>query len=665
MKSLKMFKNLLIEDLKSRLWVVFLVWYILGMLCLLLATKASIPPGEPRSLYVGPGNTSFFYASLLIGFVCGAAGFSYLLSDKKADLLFSLPFSRSQLFSASYLNSFFIFAVPYIFCKILFLRISVSMGYTKYSEAAAGMGWGCIIVILGYLFILNLVILAVLLAQNWGYALGIALLLLFFPRFVIYVINQVLNTFFLSYYKSEILTKLLEHLDPIMLYRKAAGLEEYADLFNWSVKPHLSYILVLAIYTIIFSIVNYLIFCSHPVERNGRMLTFKISEHILRYFCIVPAVIWIVCKLQALALHGSSIVLAAIGILFGTLVMHGMINIILSFNAKRIAAERIKLLIEIFCISVLFCALWGTGRVKTKMPELQEIDSMAIAFLPIDSGNDADTVLEQMQLEGACMERAFNWVKGNRTDEVSDSYEVLIKYEKKNGISQYRRYYIDGTAINDFNNIYQSEMYKKGVYPVLMLDSLHNYDIEWSNGMESYVLDLNEQEKQTLWNAYKEDLIRLSIQDIKNMVPIGRLTFKSTKGRDDRTGYIYANFTGTINQLESYGIEAEKSISDYQIIKVIAEHYKVTYELLYSCKAIDWQNVITDKEAIEELAPGIFCEEFCVDNELNEKNKLLHLIVYYRDSAGRTFRTVNCRTGADPGDNEILKKFMYRQKADN
>lgn len=59
MKRAKIVLGLWREDLKSKLWMIVAVWYLMGMLCLLFSAKMTIPEGEVRSLYVGPGNTSF------------------------------------------------------------------------------------------------------------------------------------------------------------------------------------------------------------------------------------------------------------------------------------------------------------------------------------------------------------------------------------------------------------------------------------------------------------------------------------------------------------------------------------------------------------------------------------------------------------------------------
>ncbi len=52
------FIGLLKEDLKNKLGMIVIIWYVLGMFCLLFSIKRTIPAGEVRSLYVGAGNTS-------------------------------------------------------------------------------------------------------------------------------------------------------------------------------------------------------------------------------------------------------------------------------------------------------------------------------------------------------------------------------------------------------------------------------------------------------------------------------------------------------------------------------------------------------------------------------------------------------------------------------
>ena len=72
---MKRFKGLVWEDLKSKLGMVAAAWYSMGMFCFVFSMKTTIPTGEVRSLYVGPGNTSFFAVMVLFGILMGAGAF--------------------------------------------------------------------------------------------------------------------------------------------------------------------------------------------------------------------------------------------------------------------------------------------------------------------------------------------------------------------------------------------------------------------------------------------------------------------------------------------------------------------------------------------------------------------------------------------------------------
>ena len=78
---MKRFTGLLREDLKRKLGMIAAAWYSMGMLCLVFSMKTTVPTGEVRSLYVGPGNTSFFAVMVLFGILMGAGAFRFLRSE--------------------------------------------------------------------------------------------------------------------------------------------------------------------------------------------------------------------------------------------------------------------------------------------------------------------------------------------------------------------------------------------------------------------------------------------------------------------------------------------------------------------------------------------------------------------------------------------------------
>lgn len=664
MKTIKMFIGLQKEDVKRKLWLVLLSWYILGMFCFLFSTKTAIPAGEIRSLYVGPGNISFFAAMLLFGLVMGITGFSYLNSDRKADLFFSLPFSRKHLYLAGYFNDLLVFGVPVIVCKILFFRISISMGYSRYEDGVKAMWIGCLILILGFLFLYNLSMLAHFLTQNIGYTLGLLFLFFWGPDLGFRLVEKMLRIFIPSYYRSQTLELLYGYLSPFSLLKNAAGIGDYRDGINWILGEHLSYICMLAVFVFLLSCMNLAIFSMRPVERKRGGFTFLFAELCVRYICVVFAVLWLADSLQFFSLGGSSTGLVLGAVMFGVPVVHGLVNTVVAFDVKKFISGKWHLLGEYIFMGVLLGIFFMAGKAGEAIPAKESLDSLAVVLTAIDSGDDCDKALSQMYLTGEEFSRAYDWVvqnctkqqEENRTD--GSSYEVLVKYRFSEGKERYSRYYIPWYALEEFGEIFEGKEFKEGMFSSLVPGSLKYYEIQWTNGIETYVLDLNEGEREALWAAYREDFVSFGFSDFRGQVPVGCFTLCSTKNQGDVTGYIYPGFTRTQKLLEEYGIHAEKGIEDYQIIKILADKYLITEGLLYDVRSLAWEKEIYEEPYINELAEDLHYEGFCVDTLLNRKNPYLEFTVYYRDSQGKTVNTIKCRSQAGPGENQVLQELM-------
>lgn len=650
------------EDLKSKRWMIAAVWYVFGMFCLLFSIKMTIPAGEVRSLYVGAGNTSFFAAMILFGILMGAGGFRYLYSEQKADLYFSLPFSRKQLFAVGYLNNFLIFSISAVVCKMLFFRLSLSMGYSQYTDSAPGMRAGCLVLILGFMFVMNLSMLASFLAQNAGYRGGLLALFFFGPDAALHLTEKMFRIFIPSFYRSGTLETLRGYLSPFSLLKNTAGIEEYADGSFWTLDSHLSYLLCLAAFTIVLLLVNLLVFQLRPVERKSRRFLFWPVEWLVRYSCMILAVLWLVDALQIFSFGIFSAVFVVIGVLFGVPLMHGLMNMVIAFDAGRFVSAKRHLLAELFVVSLLIAVFAFWGKQEEKLPPKDAVNSMAVALTALHSGDDSDQALLHMRLTGKEMEAAYDWISADSSKEAAD-YEILVKYELENGRERYCRYQIPWQGLYGFEEIFAGEEFKKGTYGAFRLDSLKYYDVKWSNGIESYTLDLNEEERQELLEAYREDFGSLTFLELRLLTPVGRLTFASTKNQEDVGGYLYPGFWQTLNLLETYGIDGTKCIGDYEIIKIVVDKYGMTQGLLYHWNFLEWEKTLTDRTVTGELARALYCEEFCEDFLLNEKNLDMEFTVYYRDVRGRTVNSVKCRAQADPKGNAALKELLSDKRS--
>lgn len=650
MNRIKLFTGLLKEDLKNKLWLVLTTWYVFGMLCLLFATKATIPAGEVRSLYVGAGNTSFFMAMIVLGILMGISGFPYLYSHRKADLYFSLPFSRNRLFLAGCINNLLIFSFPAIVCKLIFFRLSLSMGYCKYEDSVLPMGISCIVLILGWLLLNNLSMLSAFLTQNAGYTGGLLILFLLGPAWGFGLVEKMMKICIPTFYKSETLEWLKGYFSPIALLKNATGIEEYADGVLWKLHDHLSYILFLAAAVVVLTVINGIVFSKRPVERGKRMFSFGFAEWGVRYSCLFLAALWIVSSLQVFTWGKFSMGLAVFSIICGVPLVHGALNVLLSFNIKKFISGKWHLLIEFILMFVALVIFSAMGKSAGQFPQRDRIESAAIVLTALGSGDGPDEILSNMNLTGDELLNICQWIEKNYGEIQNpegreiENYELLVKCSLKDGGEKYYKYRILWFMADEFGEIFNGEEFKEGTYTALRLDSLKYYEISWSNGLESYTLDLSNEERQALWEIYKEDFMNLTFSDVRTQTPIGCLTFCSTKNQGDAKGYIYPGFTGVLKALSEYGIDGSKTIKDYPINKIIIDKYMVTEGLLYDVRYLEWKKEITDETSIEELAKGLCCKEFCEDYLLNGQDVSMEITLYYRDSSGKTVNSISCMT---------------------
>lgn len=650
MKKGKMFAGLLWEDLKSKLWLVFITWYIMGMFCLLFAVKITIPAGEARSLYVGAGNTSFFTAMVLLGILMGIMAFPYLYSRRRGDLYFSLPFSRYQLFLAGLWNNFLIFSVPAVICKVIFFRLSLSMGYCSYEDSFSAMWISCGILMLGWLLLNGMSMLAVLLTQNVGYAGALLLLFLFGPGWGFHLAEKLMKICIPAFYRSETLERLKGYFSPLALLKNVTGIDEYADGALWNPEKHLPYIFFLAVAVFLLIVINAVLFARRPVEAKRRMFSFGFVEWIVRYVCVFLAALWFMSVFQVFSRGNFSVGLAIFSIVCGVPVIHGLVNVLAACDIKKFISGKWHLLGEFALMSAVVGICWLGGRVAGQFPDKDAVESMGIVLTALGSGDEPEEVLSNMNLTKEELSNAWEWIGKNcgdgqsAKDAEAENYELLVKCRLKNGGTKYYRYEVPWFYIDEFGEIFQGVEFKEGMYAALRLDSLKYYEISWSNGMETYMLDLGEWERQALWESYKADFMKLAFSDIRKQTPIGCLTFCSTKNQGDAIGYIYPCFTEVLEALSDYGIDGEKTIEDYPVTKIVMDKYLTTRGILYDVRYLEWEKETMDEAYIGELVKGLYYKDFCVDYLLNNKNTAMEITVYYRDSSGRTVNRISCMT---------------------
>ena len=245
------------------------------------------------------------------------------------------------------------------------------------------------------------------------------------------------------------------------------------------------------------------------------------------------------------------------------------------------------------------------------------------------------------------------FVAGKEEEEAYDRYfsQILIRYRLKNGRQVSRRYHMDlEDVLETYENIYNNETYKKGLYPILSQQPEEmGYVSYQGNGNHSLFNTMEEDAIKELLGAYQTDLKGQKLKDRMREDPVGALQFAEKElclyiqerwGKND--GYIseyqrdlikmllgpetlkdsynempsadqlcrwpvYPSFTNTIQVLEKMGVEPGAYFA--------AEHV--------SRISVDVSSIVNGEEYGDGLPEGEALKQIQTENPFYQKDGTL------------------------------------------
>ena len=205
-------------------------------------------------------------------------------------------------------------------------------------------------------------------------------------------------------------------------------------------------------------------------------------------------------------------------------------------------------------------------------------------------------------------------------------HSIVLGYKLARGKTIYRQYIID---LNDddthrlLSEVFADEEYKLGITPIFNED-ISNVagKIYLSNLFYNVELDLGEEEKRRqLIEAYRQDYMQLTLDDIMNTMPIGRLDFgiseENLAGAEySRLSYytdeyrqnypVYPQFTNTISLAKSYGFDYNKELDVESVEYIEVSGYKYTTQGDGADAQTDSFTITyTDKEQIRQISEAL------------------------------------------------------------
>lgn len=656
MKSMHIFQNYMREDFRRRLWTALLSAY-LSLSCILdyaLSLQGSRLFWGSEAL--GPSNPSWFFVSVLMAVLCAFQGFSYLFSETQCDFYFALPLKRRSLFLSGYLNGLLIGIVPCIIgrftCMIIEGTFSASARY--YTEMGILTG------VIGFLLIYHAVLVILFLSGRILTAAAAAALAgAYGPITFGFVVQTYSSVFFETFYREEFMDSLAVYTSPYTLYQTFSGVLESSGTDDWSFSAHLPPLTAAVIILAFLAVLAGILFRKRPAESCGKVLAFSRVEFPVKLLLTLPLSLLCGCCLMKVSLAERSLPWLIIGIVFGTFTVHGLLETFFRFDIRGMTARKRQMLL-ISGLALLLAAsfYFDWWKYDAYMPSPEQVTAVAVCPSGLDDASwqqeswfsgtiplsdTTDSRLHTVRLTGGQKTAALRWLENLNENPEEDRQPIAFAaaaYILDNGRIHYRKYPIyDPETILSFNNIYETEEFKAGTIPLASYETTGRQHFIWSNGPETFHLNLTDEENEALLAAYKADLAELDLDTLQQEFPIGTLSLSYGNYGSVDSGFLYSGFTNTLNLLKQIGVPAEKTLAaDYEIQELLV--YKITPDSS-GHSAPEKKKVlfcdITEDTEIQSLQPWLLYRSFAVNPILNPIDTEYEVTVLFRNSNGQTY----------------------------
>lgn len=651
MTSKKSFWASMKTNLKRRIWLLVIMILTLTFsmpmyLAMALSTEKMYYRNKDLPIHLGKvfaslvglnGGICFLIAVLAI--ISAIQGFSYMYQQKKLDMYMSVPVTKERRFAVIYLNGILVFIVPYLINLALCFLVGKMMGASVWlgAEEAAAAVIGNIIF---YLSIYHVTLLAVMLTGNLIVTLLGTGVLLFYDLAVYTLITSYMGRFFSSYYyrSSEKLEKFL--ISPIIRFMKA-----FADCFTYEYDymqdrilhwgKFFQGMLPVCLVAIIALALAYWCYTKKAAEVCTKAMAFSKTKGVIKV--LLTSLAGLAGGIIFYGLSGSSMAFMVLGLIVGTLLCHGVVEVIYDFDIRSVKNGWRSLLVSGGVVAVVFCIFnFDMINYDRYVPEAAKIESVSFSFTDMyDTFYDEDLegmgnemyAFEHMKITDIApllelADRRMGMEEPDGTDEEATLYRsCIIKYRLKNGKEVYRRFmtkYMEDVALLD--EIVIDQEYQKAAYlaydePLIALgDKLKvSYD-SGADFQEAEGFTLNE-----LVTAYRKDLESFDFQTMIDEHVQGRFTLEYAAQNHYVSGFlpVYPSFENVNKLLKDNGLYHEYYVDadtvEQMVIRNDNSELRDAYEedgdyQLYQDFMVE--ETFDDPEEIRQIVPALYPDTY-------------------------------------------------------
>ncbi len=671
MTSKNLFFKLIKQDWKKRIWcpiIIFIVYFIAMDVSLLMRLDAMRQYSDRYSYTPAIFLEHYFFGSSIEGAIvggcltailCAVSGFCWLHSRTQVDAYNSMPVKRTVMFASKFLSGILQFLAPFALNIAICLLIGAANGIFTVQALANAVCYA-FYTLLCFLTVYSVAVMAVSLTGNIIISLIAAGVLLSYSVIIFIIKESLFNEFFMtciligeqkvySFSPIGLIAQLMDAVNGARTSYRAAEISY--RVFNYGTLG--GFVLPFILQAAVYAALGFALYVKRPSEAAGRAIAFRRAEPVIKTLIVIPASLLIgLCFMEIIE---GSFGWFVFGTVLCFVIMSAVMEIIFRFDIRAAFNNKKHMLFNAACTALIIIIFrYDVLGYDTYVPLDTQLEGCAVSIdglLDYDCRNEdgrytsaREYRLKNVDLKNnaAVMELARKaaaqklQVKDSSDFETYEMYEeyarerefhsIVLGYKLARGKTIYRQYIID---LNDddthrlLSEVFADEDYKLGITPIFNEDiSKVAGETYLSNLFYNVELDLGEEEKRRqLIEAYRQDYMQLTLDDIMNTMPIGRLDFgiseENLAGAEySRLSYytdeyrqnypVYPQFTNTISLAKSYGFDYNKELDVENVEYIEVSGYKYTTQGDGADAQTDSFTIAyTDKEQIRQISEAL------------------------------------------------------------
>ncbi len=547
----------------------------------------------------------------------GIRSFFFLYSKKQTDFYHSLPVKRSRIFWGRVYMSGLYYLIPYLLTEFLAVCVGAAKGFFSLKLMGMALRLAAVHLILYLLLYFSVVLVECVTGSFLTGALCIVGMNVYGTvlSFLLICCGSVFYTTFYNENVYGVFAFLQKYCSPAFLGKSL--LEAYRD------GQYLPLLPITAAAALIFAVLSYRAYIRRPSEATGKPMIYRSVAVVLKFMVVIPCGLGTGFALYAFSAPNGKIVWWILGLLLGTVLSHGLMEILYQMNFRAFFSRKWELCaaaaLAAVCAWVYLADLTGFDRYLPAKDEIRSVEINVATltgeygckieelengkFLNVKSGeafaNGAELFSgsgigeKTYQTLGKIVEHQKE--RATAADAPEWTSVLNMKYRLKSGREVYRSYYLTSDENRELAKaFYEEENLKDYLHSYQELDQKYlsklqmlcvdgaNYSLfqndssrglEFLGALKEDVQEADAEEMLELPCARLEIMYRLPAQERADRMVPGR---KAPTLNASWWVNIYPSYKRTLAILEETGYPL--SMDELEIEKVSVVYYDDTGE---------------------------------------------------------------------------------------